>query len=285
MVRKVAEMYDEGAEEQPYVPAGGFKGKIKYHFEGLIPLILIVLVIVLAGGYLGLWDIPYITKAGPAKMLIIGRPSQLTFDALNSSKDLVHYQVRDDEYFGIDPEYMLSHYDIVMLDQTNSSHRPMLSRQTAEAIEKYVRKGGKLIIVGNSGIMRRDAPEVVGWRALLGDIAPVDCILDIQNIPTCLQPIRVRGQLLTIDYEHPIVEGIERVPPLQEDAYDFEVFNVATKGNEIAYIQEGTQSDVYHAKWYPGIVERRHILGKVIYFNYDPGITPAILQKTIKYLR
>lgn len=278
-------MYEEGAEEQGYVPAGGFKGRIKYHFEGLIPVILLIIVAVVAGAYLGFWDIPYITKSGPAKMLIIGRPTQLTMNALNSSKDIVEYVIRDDEYFGLEPEYMLSHYDMVMLDQTNSMHRPVLSRQTAEAIEKYVRKGGKLIIVGNSGTMRRDAPEIIGWRALLGDIAPVDCILDIQGVPTCLQPIRVRGQLITLDYEHPIVEGIERAPPFETDTYDFEVFNVTPNGNEIAYIQEGTKSDVYTAKWYVGIVERRHILGKVIYFNYDPGITPGILQKTIKYLR
>ncbi|MEM4663294.1 MAG: hypothetical protein QXM75_04705 [Candidatus Diapherotrites archaeon] len=283
----MADMYEEGGEEQSFVsPGGGFKSKVKYHFEGLIPLILIVIVAVLAGGWIGLWDIPGLDFDKPARMLIIGRPSQITIDALNASKDLVQYSIRDADFLGIDPEYMLSKYDIVMLDQTNSSYRPYISRQLGSALEEYVRKGGKLIIVGNSGILRSDAPEAVGWRANMGDIAPVDCIADIRGVATCLQPIRVMGTIYTLDYEHPIVEGIERVPatPL-EGPIAFEVLDVAVRGNEIAYIQEGTDLDVYHAKWYPGIVERRHLLGKVVYFNYDPGITRAILQNTIKYLK
>lgn len=284
---KVADMYDEGGEEQAFTPqGGGFKSKVKYHFEGLIPLILLVIVAVLAGAWIGLWDIPGLDFNRPAKMLVLGRPSQLTMEALNASKDLVRPTYRDTDFLGITPEHMLSQYDMVMLDQTNSSFRPYLSRQLGSALEEYVRKGGKLIIVGNSGILRSDAPEVVGWRANMGDIAPVECTADIRGVPSCLQPIRVNGTIYTLDYEHPIVEGIERVPAVPfEGPIPFEVYDVAVHGNEIAYIQEGTDLDVYRAKWYTGIVERRHLLGKVIYFNYDPGLTRAILQNTIKYLK
>ncbi|MCX8189976.1 MAG: hypothetical protein N3F05_01980 [Candidatus Diapherotrites archaeon] len=281
-------MYDEGGEEQAFAQqGGGFKSKVKYHFEGLIPLILLVIVAVLAGAWIGLWDIPGLDFNKPAKMLIIGKPSQITLEALGvASKDLVRYTIRDTYYLGLTPEHMLSKYDMVMLDQTNSSFRPYISRQLGSALEEYVRKGGKLIIVGNSGILRSDAPEAIGWRANMGDISPVDCTADIRGVPSCLQPIKVNGTIYTLDYEHPIVEGIERVPAVPfEGTIPFEVYNVSVLGNEIAYIQEGTDMDVMRANWYPGIVERRHLLGKVVYFNYDPGLTRAILQNTIKYLK
>jgi len=274
-------MYDEGSEEQSYAaPAGGFREKIAYHFEGLIPLILIIIVAALAGAWLGLWNVPYITHAGPAKLLVIGQPSQITQEALDSAKDIVTYRIRDMESLSVNPTPQLAQYDIIMLDQTNSAQGPYISRTLGEAIENFVKKGGKLIIVGNSGILRPDAPEIVGWLANLGDIAPVECVLDKHNVPTCIQPIRLRGELIKLDFDNPIMEGIERVPALPgEPPLNFTVYNVAIKGNEIAYIK-----DVDSTKWYPGIVERRHILGKVIYFNYDPGLTRAIFEKTLEYL-
>ena len=275
-------MYEEGSEEAGYVPpASGFREKVAYHFEGLIPLILIIIVAVLAGAWLGLWNIPYITRVGPVRMLIIGQPSQLTQEVLDGAKDLVMYRLGNVESLSVNPKPQLAQYDIIMLDQTNSAQGPYISRTLGEAIEDFVKKGGKLIIVGNSGTLRGDAPEVVGWLANLGDIAPVECTLDKHNIPTCLQPIRIRGELIKLDFDHPIMEGIERVPALPgEPPLYVEVFDVAIKGNEIAYIK-----DVDSTKWYPGIVERRHILGKVIYFNYDPGKTPEIFINTLNYLK
>ena len=275
-------MYEEGSEEQGYAPpAGGFRGKVAYHFEGLIPLILIIIVAVLAGAWLGLWNVPYITHVGPAKLLVIGQPSQITQEALDSAKDIVTYRIRDMESLSVNPTPQLAQYDMIMLDQTNSAQGPYISRTLGEAIEDFVKKGGKLIIVGNSGILRPDAPEIVGWLANLGDIAPVECVLDKHNVPTCIQPIRIRGELIRLDYESPIMEGIAKVPALPgEQPLNVEVYNVAAKGNEIAYIK-----DVDSTQWYPGIVERRHILGKVIYFNYDPGLTRAIFEKTLEYLR
>ncbi len=275
-------MYEEGAEEQAYAPQpAGFKARLSYHFEGLIPLILILIVVVLAGAWLGFWDIPYITRAAPAKMLIIGQPSLETQAVLDDSKDLVEYRIMNADYLRVNPKEKLAPYDIIMLDQTNSAGPPVISRPLADALRDYVTKGGKLIIVKNSGIYRDNAPEIVGWLANMGDVAPVECVPDKQNIPSCVQPIWVTGELIRIDFEHPIMRGIEKVPALPGDPpLSVEVFDVAVRGNEVAYIK-----DLYSTKYYPGIVEKRLILGKVIYFNYDPGKTPGIFQNTLKYLR
>ena len=37
---------------------------------------------------------------------------------------------------------------------------------------------------------------------------------------------------------------------------------------------------------FPAIIEKKNFpLGKVIYFNYDPGMTPTIFKNTLMYLK
>ena len=53
-----------------------------------------------------------------------------------------------------------------------------------------------------------------------------------------------------------------------------EVFDVGVSGNEIAYIE-----DARTGKNFPAIVEQAQLGGgKVIYFNYNPGITSGIFR-------
>ncbi|MFA4907494.1 MAG: hypothetical protein WC602_04435, partial [archaeon] len=62
----------------------------------------------------------------------------------------------------------------------------------------------------------------------------------------------------------------------------FETFDVTPQGREIAYIQ-----DEFSKKYYTGIVESTQFkagLGKVIYFNYDPGRTKGVFLATLEYL-
>ena len=77
------------------------------------------------------------------------------------------------------------------------------------------------------------------------------------------------------------MEGIEvapadpRYPPLS-----MITFKVKPTGNLVAQSKrEGI------AENFPGIVEQRLLIGKVIYFNYDPAMTPGIWQNTLEYLR
>jgi hypothetical protein len=57
-------------------------------------------------------------------------------------------------------------------------------------------------------------------------------------------------------------------------------FNVTPNGYEIAYIQSTATPESY-----PGIIEKKLLLGKSLYFNYNPGIVPSILQNVLVYLR
>ena len=115
----------------------------------------------------------------------------------------------------------------------------------------------------------------------MGDVVPVDCVPAKSGQPSCVTPINVRAEIWRQDFDHPIMDGIEVLPALQDQPLlDLVLFDVVPQGNEIAFIQNGATPE-----FYPGIVEKRLVLGKSIYFNYDPGHTPVLLQKTFEYLR
>jgi len=274
---------DEGGDLPPAYPAGGgFRSKLSYHFEGLIPLILILIIAAVAGAWLGFFDLPLISPRGPVDMLVIGSPSVETLQVLDNSKDLVQYRVIEDvEALRTNSKDKLAQYNIVMLDQTNSPQK-ILPSTVGEALNSYVAKGGKLIVVKNSGIYNPEAPEIVGWMANFGsDVVPVECITTRDNYPSCTVSVNVSAELERADFKSPIMRGIEKVPATPDQPYLYlEVFPVAVNGHEIATIR-----DVQSTKYYAGIVEKRLLIGKSIYFNYNPGYTPGIFRNVLKYLR
>ena len=277
-------MYPEGGAGA--APMDGGKSKF-LHLEGLIPLILILIIVAFLGHKFGFWTLPFLGGAAPIQMLIIGQPSYETLTVLDESKDLVSYSVRSASAFSVSASDAIAQYNIVMLDQsTLPQQQRAVSRHLGEALQNYVKTGGKLIVVKNSGIFRQAsfnsvATDIVGWKATFGDIVPVACNLNRDNFPTCLRPLSVSGVVFRADYDHPIMEGIEFSPALSTDApYNLEVYDVLKTGNEIAYVK-----DMRTEKYYTGIVESTLIFGKTIYFNYDPGMTRSIFQKTLEYLK
>lgn len=269
---------DVGGAPEPYYGGGGRFG---YHLEGVIPLILIIVIAAVAGSYLGLWDIPFISQHDPIKTLIIGTPSVQSLSVYDQEKELIKYTIRSADSMKLNPEEFLSQFELVILDQSAQAEK-YIPRQLGEALTSYVQKGGKLITVMNSGIFRKGDIGIVGWQGTFNsDVVPVDCVPDMYGQPSCVQPIFVTGQLWRADFDHPIMKGIEVYPALQEiGGIQFETFLVSSTGNEIAWIQA-----VNTPEYYPGIVEKRLLLGKSVYFNYDPGNTPGILTNALKYLR
>jgi len=275
---------DDGGDLPPAYPVGGgggFRAKLGYHFEGLIPLILILFIAALAGAWLDFWTIPGITPSGPMDMLIIGSPSFETLEALDNSKDLVQYRIIGDvDSLRTNSKDKLAQYKIIMLDQTNSSQK-ILPSTVGEALHGYVQKGGRLIVVKNSGIFNPEAPEIVGWMANFGsEIVPVECDITRDNYPSCTVSVNVSAEIERADFDHKIMMGIEKVPAtIDMPPLYLEVFPVSPNGHEIAIIK-----DTQTTKYYVGIVEKPVIMGKSIYFNYNPGLTPGIFRNTLKYL-
>ncbi len=280
-------MYDEAGGADP-APMGG--GLPRFNLEGLIPLILLVIIGIASLNYFGVVDIPYLPKgSSQVQLLFIGEPSLGEKVVLDNLSYMLTYRIRDARTFGNAASEELSQYDIVILDQSLSDKSVSVS--LGEAIKNYVNKGGKLIVVKNSGIYQSIglggsvATDVVGWKATFGEIMPMECVLGPTNVPTCGegQEINIAGRIRRQVYDHPIMLGIELTPPEGVAPYQLRTFAIqANEGAKtIAYVQsEGTPMT------YPAILEKKSFpFGTVIYFNYDPGYTPGILTNTIKYLK
>ncbi len=277
-------MYPQGGGNEPagddYLPPeGGFKSRVASNIEGLIPLILIIIIAGYAGAKLGFWSIPFLDNREPVAMLIIGEPSHATQVVLDKDRDLVRYVIRNANDLSVSPEQQLQQYKIVLLDQSKQADKTV-PRVLGDAINEWVKQGGKFIVVKDSGIYREGASDVVGWQATFGDIMPVMCNVEKDFVPTCTKPVHVRGRIYRQDWKHKIMEGIEVAPIDPDGVYFLETFNIAPTGNQVAFIKS-----VDTPAYYPGVVEKTWFgIGKVIYFNYDPGATEGILDNTLRYL-
>lgn len=280
---------DSGAPPEPMdVGGGGLKSKLTSNLEGLIPLILIIIIVAFLGSKFGFWDLGFIPGMGgdkPMQMLIIGSPSADLQIILDQDRDLVKYYVKNAAALNVSPKQQLAQYDIIMLYQAYNSNKAV-SRQLGEAIENYVNTGGKLITVMDSGIYREvglgnPAKDIVGWKATFGNAIPVECGPLENSVPSCTVKYSVHGVIYKQDFDHPIMEGIERIPAQPNDSpLLLETFDISATGKIIATIQ-----DVVTPRYFPAIVERQQIIGKSIYFNYDPGKTRGVFENTLEYLR
>jgi hypothetical protein len=280
----VKKMYPEGEQAAPAppmdYPESGFKSRLTANLEGLIPLILILVIVAYAGQKIGFWNVPFLGGKEPIKMLVIGDMSHDLRVILDNDRDLVRYSIRDADSLNVSPKDVLAQYKIVMLNQSTIADKTV-SRVLGEAIQEWVKQGGKMIVVMDSGIYRKGAVDVIGWQATFGDIMPISCDYDKDMVASCERPIHVTGKIYRQDWKSKIMEGIEVAPVEPDMALFLQTFNVNPTGTTIAYIQSATS-----AAYYPAIVEKTWMgIGKVIYFNYDPGKTQGIFENTLEYLR
>ncbi|MFH1752091.1 MAG: hypothetical protein ABH821_04105 [archaeon] len=273
---------DKGAPEEEMYSASEGKGKMAYHLEALVPIILILIIGVFLAAKFDLIDVPYLSDSTPAKILVIGQPSQETMSVFEeaTNRDVVKtVRIADAETIEHNTN-VINQYDIIWLDQSMQADKT-IPRRVGEAIADYVGTGGKLVIVQNSGIKREGDISVLGWKATFGDIVPVSCA-DYgltEGQPSCLDPQVAVGVIYAADEEHKIMQGTYRFPILESQGYlSITLYPVAVDGKEIAYFKD-ERTD----KYYPAIVEKS-FLGKVIYFNYNPGIAEDVLIRTIQYL-
>ena len=270
------EMYDE--------PAGKKLPKQQ------IAIIAVVVVLIAAVYLSGAWKAPFEVTTPKIQMLIIGQPSDGLVIVLNQDNSLADYTVKSASQLDLSPEQKLEDFDLIVLDQHlgGTPYEHSVSRQLGEALQNYVRTGGKLVVIMDSGIYRSGgiygtgvASDVVGWKATFGDIMPVECDLAQSGIPTCREQIAVSGKIHRIDFDHKIMEGIEVAPAdPRYGPLSLITFNVKPTGNLVSQIKH-----VATASNFPGIVEKRLLIGKLLYFNYDPAVTPGIWQNTLEYLR
>jgi hypothetical protein len=279
-------MYDDGASGAQ-APAG--VGMPKINLEGLIPLILLVVIGIASLNYFNVIDIPYLPSGSDhMQVLFIGQPSLGERTVLDSLDHTLTYRIRDPKSFGNAASEELSQYDIIILDQ--SMTEKSVSVSFGEAVQTYVQKGGKLIVVLNSGIYQSvglsgaTAIDAVGWKANFEDLIPAECVLGQDNVPTCKEgrEVTVVGRVRREDFDHEIMSGIEMTPSADLPPYTLTTLDIRPDegAHRIAYILSET------GQRFDAILEKKSFLaGKVIYFNYDPGFTPNIFTRTINYLK
>jgi len=286
-------MYPEGDAGVGAPPAdygGGMKSKLTRNLEGLIPIILIIIIAAFLGHRFGLFEIPFLEGSQPMRMLVIGYPSGDMLAMLDQDKDIVQYRIRDAASLTVSPDEQLSEYNIVLLDQHlgGTFYDHSVSRELGKAIENFVRTGGKLIIVMDSGIYSSGgifgtgvAADSIGWEVSFGDIVPVKCNKAANDVPTCTQPIYTVGRVWREDFDHRVMQGIEVAPAdPRYEPLSVTTFDVTPTGNQLAYFK-----NVQTPSYFPAIVEKKLIIGKSIYFNYNPAFTPGIWRNTLEYLR
>ena len=286
-------MYPEDAGAAPaggadYFPESSMKSRLAYHLEGLVPIIIIlILAVFLAVKFdiinsntpvLGTFaDLVEPTKK--INLLIISENensvSPFVIETLNQNSDLIKYRIRPASDLSINSKQKIENYDMIMLNGLQCTPLSL-----GRGIQEYVKGGGKVIFVMDAGIRRPSTPDVLGWEDTFGDIVPVTCEKSDSGLPGCTDKIFIRGKMYREDEENKIMRGFEEVPPEPNSYKDFEVLNISYTGNEIAYIKGGQ-----YQKPFPGIVEKKLVFGKSIYFNYDPGTTPGVLMATIDYLK
>jgi len=230
-------------------------------------------------------EITYIKVTNVNQILFIGDPSlgekivvdeKYSYD-INSATSLFNATYED-----------LQFYKVIILDQSKSNEKSV-SVALSDSLQNYVQKGGKLIIVLNSAIYSSvsapgyTAVDAIGWLATLGKLSPAYCGSDQQGIPSCKEgnEVNVLGRIFRQDYDHPIMQGIEIFPMPQDYPLSLTTLSITADAGAktLAYIKSENTPLTY-----PAILEKKGIMGDVIYFNYDPGLTKDIFENTLAYL-
>jgi len=263
----------------------------KKNNKPMIAIIIVVVVLLIVGVLFSLGfnvpGIPFFSGA-PAQVLVIGQLSmgeRIVLDNLSASYNYQERTAKDLESSSIEE---LGDYDIIILDQ--SMTEKSISSDLGSSLKSYVEKGGKLIVVKNSairlslGIDGVEAGDSIGWANTLGDISPADCVLTNGNEPSCKEgnEIPIVARILK-EEDHPIMYGIDIAPTNDLVPYELGVLPIqaASGAKIVAYFDVENNPQTF-----PAIIEKKNFpLGRVIYFNYDPGMTPTILKNTLAYLK
>jgi len=275
------------------------------YLEGLLPLILLVILGIFIAAKMGMIDLSFIPGFSKTIRVLILTDDPTAPD-ITSLINVLTYQYPRYQHIEVTKMALspmrriyasnLSDYKVVILYETKSK---MLSLSQREELYKYVKNGGNLIVVLDSGTYMPKfdyygtpgdtSPVWTGWKdKYMGAIMPVTC-----DTPTdCSLSSTGSARIATLTPEHPIMGGMEfypetgaplalhYIPGIVESANGTTIADV-----EIVNAAGGLSPNSTVKATYPGIVVSTNIMGgKVVFFNYEPQKTPIILINTIEWL-
>jgi len=275
----------------------------KKHFEGLIPiLILILIAVVLVGKTTNYFcAVPGLSDVFCAKGdVTVGLLGDFSSSSQTEIKADIFKAVLDEEgakfkiYSTIVPLTVLEFAQsdpIRDVDILAVAGFQNLSYSARKAIGDYIANGGKVIWIGDAGVFSDSDPLMMGWGAAeYGDYTPVR--LASKGAPGDLPRELISSpQLNYYNRDHPIIKDytdsyrlnfsrINNLPSCQQ----INALKVNQRdGSTIVAVLSGDEKKSVLA-----IVERKAGAlgngGNVIYFNYDPGCTNFATIATLRYL-
>ena len=259
--------------------------------EAALPVALLAILVLIFAVKLGFIDLSVIPIfQQPVTVLIL-----TDNDASVEIRNLYTVLQQESSYYKIKPRKMiirpttrlsasqLADADVVILYQVDDM---VLTTKQRLELAKYVRNGGKLIVVLNSGTYTTECDVSypcnaskkvwIGWKELK-DFMPVECYEEASCRPTTLTD----ATLTTIDPDHPIMRGYDELTLGSVEV--IKELQLSNTGVDIADIQKATGETVESLTL--GITVSSGIFGtRVVHFNYDPWKTRNILINTILYL-
>jgi len=271
----------EGYPQDPYAAyaaaggAGGGFDKKFHNVEGILPVVLLIVIGIFVLQVLGVTGclIP-IGCGGEINVAVIGQPSPGVQNILQS-KQAVYRGIKfnkDLHQDYITPE-ILKKYDIVVLQG-----QPYFDMNAREAIRSYVDGGGKMILIGDAATRAPESPNVYGWewpagRGVPSPVEPKGKFTGFEQFPT-------GSEVRIIDIDHPITKGLKVVN--SRLSMPAPIFEIVPNNIPLAVVETYSYGGVERSL--PAIVEGGSGLGKIIYFAYDPGLTPEMFLSSLIYL-
>ncbi len=288
-------------EQMPYYlpPEEGWKK----HFEGLIPILILVLIaVVLVGKTTNYFcAVPGLSDVFCGKGQVnIGLLGDFSANANTEVKADIFKSVIDSEggKFSIysrpivvraleyPQQNLLAPYDVVVVAGEQN-----LSYAARDALGNYIAAGGKVILIGDAGTRDPKDPLIKGWSAAaFGDYSPVRLAVSGPIQGSNFPRVQITEPQLNYFIDtNPVLKDYADTYQIdftevnnQPSCQDINAIDVVPVGEMIAVLESGDGSD-----FVPAIVEKKaggFGGGNVIYFDYDPGCTRYAVITTIKYL-
>jgi len=179
-------------------------------------------------------------------------------------------------------DQLLAEYDLVVLVGDREYKRPV-----KDAVEDYLAKGGKVLLIGDAALEDPDDPVAVGWGKMGMPVRLKSYVEAPDGIPT-INFGTFTIQIATM--HHPILEVFEGMVRIQSEKFASqnncmagEFVQVDPKGaRTVAFLSGESEGE---EKYLPAIVETDSALGgKVVYFAFDPGCSVNMMISTVEYL-
>lgn len=246
-----------------------WKDKFATQFEGAIPLILILVLATFVAGKFGIVDLSAIPGVGamfPAatiKVVCIGECSSglkayLQSDEARMSNIMFQGELGQDTIYGD----ILKNYDILILQ--NERYCDRLARQ---AIRDRIKQGGKMIVIGDACTRMHDDASVLGWGLYLQEVIPA-VLGGVTAEKEVIKTQVVNGEFKILDLQHPIFGG--NVPGIKNFPFNAKVTKVNPGTNSKVLSLVVPTSTTKESMF--AILEGSSLMGKTLYFAYDPGV-------------